>query len=102
MREIIAKDIFLYEVNCLYKLVKYKGDLAETFHKGKAYFIGRGKLVLCSDSEGEVYNSLIWLKEDNEEKAKGLLIDTFKGRIGSHIIAIETLERKIELLEKGI
>lgn len=57
------------------------------------------KRYLCSSKEGVVYNSVVWLKTENESHAKELLIAYLRNKIKDFNEQISSLLEKIDNVE---
>lgn len=116
-REVVAEKAYLYSLWKDDKLRVYEGYVYKTsdvysfereheFHV-RCFFMIDGvissrekKNYNCGEEEGEIYNKVLWLKEPDEQRAKGIFIEYERRQIEQLEEKIEKHRKLIKLLEE--
>jgi len=72
-QDLIQDNAYLYSM-WSGRPVVYQGRVVGSFKNGQARFSSFKKAHQCSLHEGELFNTVVWFKERNDQKAKELLI----------------------------
>lgn len=94
--KMICEKAFLYST--------FTGNLTVT--EGTVYengcFQSGKKKIVCSKEPGEIYNSLLWLPERDDQKAEYILIRYHEGAIEELKKMIENHLKKISAIREGV
>lgn len=86
MGEVWLYRIFGGKLESMKGTLEYIDDphgLLSNCTRGRAYFKSYhdGHKYLCSGDEGDVYNGMIWLREDDREKAILILVEYYLKKV---------------------
>lgn len=101
--QIICEKAFLYSLwTGEFKLYEGRIVTGEKYKDGMARFIGEKKEMICPSKDGEIYNSIIWLTDRDDQKVIDIMvkyqeekIEELKKKINNHL-------NKINLIRGGI
>lgn len=97
-QDVIQEVAYLYSM-WNGRLVVYQGKVLGSFLNGQGRFRSSKKAHQCSLYEGELFNSVVWFKEREDQKAKEVLISYEKRMIRNAEIKIIRHQETIKILE---
>lgn len=101
--QVICEGVFLYSLwSGEFKLYEGRIVVGENYKYGMARFIGAKKEMICSSKEAEIYNSIIWLRNRDDQKAVNTMIKYQEEQITKLKKKIDNYLNKINLIRGGI
>jgi len=98
---LISDTAYLYSVwGGLFKV--HYGKLVKVDSRGNTINfrdLDTGKRYLCANSEGEVFNRVVWFKERNDNEAKKALSAYFLLIMNRQLDSMKKLKRTIDFLK---
>jgi hypothetical protein len=99
--KIICEHCFIYSP-WRDRVAMYEGFVRSIGRRDdSAYFVNRTKRLSCARAAGEVYNSMVWLTERDDDRARKLLITHEEVQIGLIQKRIDNHRAKINTLKEG-
>jgi hypothetical protein len=84
------------------KLKVYEGPIYGTEYSDTGTFKTKEKRFKCSNQEGVVANSVVWLSEKDDKRAKKILIEYWESGKAVLQERIDNYDKKIEVIKKNM
>lgn len=101
--QVICERAFLYSLlTGEFKLYEGRIIAGKNYKYGMADFFGKKKNLICSSKEGEIYNSIIWLTDRDDQKVIDIMVKYQEEQITKLKKKIDNYLNKINLIRGGI